>query len=440
MNIEPLIKFTSDFDCNCINTIYKFTEKINEGAFGYIYKGLNLVNKTEIAIKIEKKTYKAKNSLAREAKLLRSLQNITGIPEIFWYGHDKSKDVKALVIQFLGKSLEERVRKQGVFSLKTILLLAEQLIEILKNIHGRGVIHRDIKPENILLGHGKAYKTVYLIDFGISKRYFKQTGEHITLVNNKPFIGTLRFASESAHKGLELSRKDDLESLGYAMIFMMKGKLPWMNKGFKLEEKKAKIGELKGKISLDELCRELPSIFQLFFKYTRSLGFYEVPNYDYLKNLFCTLKKCMNFRLDTRCWDWKNKVRSNDNSLSFDGSRVLSIHLGLNRPKPLYGPEEYDPTITERPEIWSKMKILNNSPKDCLNRKNKESKTCCSRLNAFSSYMDSRTIISNTKTILSEISLTEIFPLEKNGEIKKKRDENENGGFWNLNEFICNFF
>ena len=122
----------SDYDSNCINTIYQCLNKINEGSFGYIYRGVNLVTKVEIAIKVEKSTSKAKSSLAREAKILRGLQNISGVPELFWYGKDKNLDVKAMVMELLGNSLEDRFKKHGKFSIKTILLLGEQLIEKLK--------------------------------------------------------------------------------------------------------------------------------------------------------------------------------------------------------------------------------------------------------------------------------------------------------------------
>ena len=362
MQSNLITRLPSENDGNYINTIYQINEKIGEGSFGLLYKGLNLVTKEEIAIKFERNSYKAKNSLSREAKILRSLQKIEGIPEIYWYGCDPKKKCKALVMQLLGKSLEYRLKRQGKFSMKTILLLASQLIEIIKNMHGRGVLHRDIKPDNIILGRGKAYKTVYLIDYGISKRYIKSSGDHIILTNYKPFIGTMRYASESAHHGFELSRKDDLESVGYSLLYMSKGSLPWMHQGYKIEEKKEKIGEMKRNISLDELCYGLPSIFQLYFKYIRSLGFYDTPNYDYLKNLFITLQKCLNVSMDTVCWDWSTHSKSTDYSITTQSKsnskpkNVANIFV-----KTTIMPEEYEAGITERPDIMTKMDKLNTS-------------------------------------------------------------------------------
>jgi len=397
----------SDYDSNCINTIYQCLNKINEGSFGYIYRGVNLVTKVEIAIKVEKSTSKAKSSLAREAKILRGLQNISGVPELFWYGKDKNLDVKAMVMELLGNSLEDRFKKHGKFSIKTILLLGEQLIEILKNVHSRGVLHRDIKPENIVLGRGKNYKTIYLIDYGISKRFLKQCGEHIILTNYKPFIGTIRYASESAHQGFEQSRKDDLESLGYTLVYIMKGILPWMHRGFKLDEKKAKVGEIKGKISLDELCDDMPSIFSLYFKYVRNLGFYDQPNYDYLKNLFATLQKSMNFRMDIRGWNWKKPCsKSNDNSLSSDGrTRTCS---GINvQVQNITNPEEYDPNITDRPGVLMKMKKLNQfSEKKKKIKSLRTTKSIGGRnFVIVNSFLDgSKTLFSNSKSIITESS------------------------------------
>ena len=431
-------------DSYCINTIYQCLEKIDEGSFGYIYRGLNLVTKTEIAIKIEKPTDKAKSSLAREAKILRSLQNIPGIPEIYWCGKDKNLECKALVMELLGKSLQERFKKNGKFSIRTILLLGEQLVEILKNVHSRGVIHRDIKPENIILGRGQNYRNIYLIDYGISKRFMKSTGGHIILTNYKPFIGTIRYASESAHQGLEQSRKDDLESLGYTLIYLAKGSLPWMHRGFKVEEKKAKVGEIKGKISLDELCQDLPSIFSLYFKYVRSLGFYDEPNYDYLRNLFATLQKNinLNFKANGKLKEIKRCSKSNDNSISSDwGTKTCSgINIQINSIYSVPKPEEYDPEITERPGVLLKMKKLH----EFFDKKQDKNKKLPARsksiglkgintLNNINSFLDgSKTVFTNSKSQFSEFSENFIFTstMEEKKEILGFMNEN---GIFNFN-------
>ena len=433
-------------DSYCINTIYQCLEKINEGSFGYIYRGVNLVTKTEIAVKIEKQSDKAKSSLAREAKILRSLQNIPGIPEIYWCGKDKNLQCKALVMELLGKSLQERFKKNGKFSIRTILLLGEQLVEILKNVHSRGVIHRDIKPENIILGRGKNYKNIYLIDYGISKRFIKPTGDHIILTNYKPFIGTIRYASESAHQGLEQSRKDDLESLGYTLIYIAKGTLPWMHRGFKVEEKKAKVGEIKGKISLDELCQDMPSIFSLYFKYLRSLGFYDEPNYDYLRSLFATLQKSinLNFRANAKLKEFKRCSKSNDNSVSSDwGTRTCSgINIHINNINSIYSvpkPEEYDPEITERPGVLLKMKKLHEFFDKKREDKNKKlparSKSIGLKgFNTFAnmtSFLDgSKTVFTNSKSQFSELSENIFFTSSTEEKKEILGFMNENGIFF----------
>jgi casein kinase 1 len=104
------------------------------------------------------------------------------------------------------------------------------MIAIMESIHNRNVIHRDLKPENILLGRtDNEAHMIYLVDFGISKVFRDNQGRHISFKENKPFIGTTRYASIAAHNGNELGRKDDLESLGYVLIFLLKGVLPWQN-------------------------------------------------------------------------------------------------------------------------------------------------------------------------------------------------------------------
>lgn len=424
------MNFKNDDEFNCINIIYQISQKISEGSFGYLYKGVNLVNRNDVAIKIEKNIPKAKSSLAREVKFLRELQGDSGIPEIYWYGTDKNLDVKALVFQYLGSSLEDRIRKQKKLSLKTVVFLAEKIIDIIEKVHIRGILHRDIKPANILLGRGKNYKDVYVVDYGISKRFIDKSGEHIPLKNSKPFIGTMRFASEASHLGFELSRKDDLESLGYSLLYLFKGELPWMHKGFRLEEKKRKVGELKCKITSNDLCSECPSVFPLYFKYIKNLGFYETPNYDYLKNLFSALGKALNVSIDNKLWDLKSYSKSSNNSFSLEIPKVnskMKINSQTEQSKKIYNKDEYEPGITERPGIFHKMAKLNTYSK---NSKSKSIDIDCDRRERISktfipgevnrtNSQESKSVFSLSKSYYTESGM----PFESANIIKEKNKD-----------------
>jgi serine/threonine protein kinase len=112
--------------------------------------------------------------------------------------------------------------------MKTVLMIADQLIQRIEYMHSKSYIHRDIKPENFLLGLGKKSNIIYIIDFGLSKKYRDtKTLQHIPYRENKNLTGTARYASINAHLGIEQSRRDDLEAVGYVLIYLAKGFLPW---------------------------------------------------------------------------------------------------------------------------------------------------------------------------------------------------------------------
>lgn len=154
-------------------------------------------------------------------------------------------------------------------------------------------MHRDLKPENFLTGLGKKEGTIYLIDFGIAKKYIdSETGKHIKQKTDKKFIGAARYASLDAHLGNEQSRRDDLESLGYIMIYMLRGFLPWQGMEHKPgEELERAIFKKKSETTLEQLCEGLPDAFLSYMKYVKGLGFTQDPDYDYLVKLLETLQK-----------------------------------------------------------------------------------------------------------------------------------------------------
>ena len=133
-----------------------------------------------------------------------------------------------MVIEMLGPSLEDLFNYCGrKFSLKTVLLLADQLICRIQTLHNKGYLHRDLKPENILIGLEENASTLYLIDYGLAKKYKQPSGEHIPFKDGKALTGTARYASANTHLGIEQSRRDDLEGAGYVLLYLLMGELPW---------------------------------------------------------------------------------------------------------------------------------------------------------------------------------------------------------------------
>jgi casein kinase 1 len=211
-----------------------------------------------------------------------------------------------MVIDLLGKSLEDLfVSSHHRFSLKTVLMLADQMISCVEYIHNKNFIHRDIKPDNFVMGLGEHSNQVFIIDYGLAKKYRDQhTHMHIPYVEGKSLTGTARYASVAALRGIEQSRRDDLESLGFVWLYLLRGSLPWMGlTGRDQKQKYDRICDVKSKISFEELCRGFPSEFIRFFNTVRNLRFTEKPNYAELRQLFRTLFIREGFLYDYK-YDW----------------------------------------------------------------------------------------------------------------------------------------
>lgn len=282
---------------------YRIGRKIGSGSFGDIYLGTNIISGEEVAIKLE--NTKAKHpQLEYEAKVYKALSGGVGIPFVRWYGTEC--DYNAMVIDLLGPSLEDLFNYcNRKFTYKTVLLLADQLICRIEYIHARCFIHRDIKPDNFLMGIGRRGSQVNVIDFGLAKKYRDpRTHLHIPYRENKNLTGTARYASVNTHLGIEQSRRDDLESLGYVLIYFCRGSLPWQ--GLKAATKRQKydrIMEKKMTTPNNILCKGLPGEFLEYMNYIKTLRFDDKPDYPYLRKLFRDLFKKENYRYDY-VFDW----------------------------------------------------------------------------------------------------------------------------------------
>jgi serine/threonine protein kinase len=285
---------------------YRLGRKIGSGSFGDIYQGADISNKDRpVAIKLEAKNTKHPQ-LIYEAKVCKLLQGqpSCGVPHLLWYGTEG--DYNVMVIELLGPSIEDLFNYcRRKFQLKTVLMLADQLLSRIEYVHSRNFLHRDIKPDNFLIGLGSRAHFIHVIDFGLAKRYRDpRTKTHIPYREDKQLTGTARYASINTHIGIEQCRRDDLESLGYMFMYFLRGSLPWQ--GLRANTKKAKyemILERKMVTSLESLCEGFPREFVLYLEAARGLRFEDRPDYSYLKGLFKDLFVREGYVLDHR-YDW----------------------------------------------------------------------------------------------------------------------------------------
>ncbi|KAL1188813.1 Casein kinase 1-like protein 13 [Cardamine amara subsp. amara] len=313
---------------------FKLGRKLGSGSFGEIFLGVNVQTGEEVAVKLEPLRSRHPQ-LHYESKLYMLLQGGTGIPHIKWFGVEG--EYNCMVIDLLGPSMEEFFNYcSRSFSLKTVLMLADQMINRVEYMHVRGFLHRDIKPDNFLMGLGRKANQVYIIDYGLAKKYRDlQTHKHIPYRENKNLTGTARYASVNTHLGIEQSRRDDLESLGYMLMYFLRGSLPWqgLRAGTK-KQKYDKISEKKRLTPVEVLCKNFPPEFTSYFLYVRSLRFEDKPDYSYLKRLFRELFIREGYQFDY-VFDWTILKYPQFGSSSSSSSRPRpSLRPAMNIPVP----------------------------------------------------------------------------------------------------------
>eukprot|EP00928_Gymnodinium_smaydae_P059871 TRINITY_DN4332_c0_g5_i1.p1 TRINITY_DN4332_c0_g5~~TRINITY_DN4332_c0_g5_i1.p1 ORF type:complete len:326 (+),score=60.00 TRINITY_DN4332_c0_g5_i1:53-1030(+) len=257
---------------------YRCESKVGSGSFGDIYIGVDEKTRSEVAIKLEAITARHPQVL-HEAKLYKTLAGSVGIPHVHWYGTEGGYN--AMVIDLLGPSLADLFAYcNRSFNLKTVLMLADQMISRIEYVHAKNYVHRDIKPENFVIGLGMKCNQVHMIDFGLSNLYRDpKTLEHIPLTEKNGLIGTPRYASVNAHLGLEQSRRDDLEAIGYVLMYFLRGRLPWQG-----SSQRALAGS-KVAYPVEKLCDGYPAEFAKFITYCRGLKFEQRPDYAFLRRM-----------------------------------------------------------------------------------------------------------------------------------------------------------
>lgn len=290
-----------------IENRFEVMNPIGQGSFGTVYHGKDTQNDKFVAIKILKQ--KGHQSYYRETNVLKHLNGLVGVPQIMWKGRIGNRDI--LIVDRLGCDLSMLFEYCGhQFSVQTTLKLGIEMMKLIQSVHSKGILHRDVKPHNFLIGYKQQKDKIFIIDFGLAKSYISSTDKmHKKQASGLMPVGTARYASIWTHKGVSQSRRDDLESIGFVLIYFLQTKLPWQ--GLKINtkhEKWKKICNVKVATQLDNLCRGIPMQFKKYLEYVRNLKFTQKPNYQHLIDLFQEAADQNDIDLTDVVWDW-DKVK-----------------------------------------------------------------------------------------------------------------------------------
>ena len=359
-------KSTLSSDQFIINGNYNLIKMLGFGAFGEIHLAYDTSLKVLRAIKFEIASHK-NPQLKHEHSILEQLnkpdnnnpispEGIIGIPKVYLFDRMENK-YNYMVMDFLGPSLSDLFQfKEKSFSIETVLMLGIQMLTRIEFIHEKGFIHRDIKPENFVIGLNERSNIVHIIDFGLSKRYKdKNTGQHIPYRENRHLVGTVRYASINAHLGIEQSRRDDIESIGYVLAYFYLGRLPWQSKMDKGKPPVNKIMEKKLITPPEILCKKMPMEFSYYFHYCKNLKFEDRPDYTTLKCLFADLLASRINIEDEFIFDW------------FDDSNIFKN----KKEKELEGSNKSD-NLIEKSDIKEKSEKEEDENKDENNEEKKD--------------------------------------------------------------------
>lgn len=289
-NISPVTSIHTKMRLPMIYN-YHVINKISNGSFGVVWKAIHSdsIKEEEVAIKIERRTER-KSHLKNELNILKRLKGLPVVPKVIYFG--ETSNYNYIVMELLGKTIDNYCHSNHVISFSStidwsLIRLGISMLHCIRTIHERGIIHRDIKPDNFLFSLDNS--KLYIVDFGLSVSYLDVNKCHVPISANDTIVGSVDYISYYIHEGISASRRDDLISMIYVMIYIMNKQLPWqLNEYVSMEERIHKIYEHKYSISPNILCEGTPDILITILVYCYNLNYDDIPDYDYIRFLLET--------------------------------------------------------------------------------------------------------------------------------------------------------
>jgi serine/threonine protein kinase len=297
---------------------WKVVKKIGGGGFGEIYQGHDTATSEMIALKLESANT-SKQVLKMEVAVLKKLQGNHNVCQFIACG--RNDRFNYVVMSLVGQNLAELRRSQsrGAFSIGTMLRLGIQILNGIEAIHDCGFLHRDVKPSNFAMGNTKnTNRTVYMLDFGLSRQYVNNEGNVRAPRAIAGFRGTVRYAAITAHENKEMARRDDLWSVFYMLVEFTQGSLPWR----KLKDKE-EVGKFKKSYDHTQLLKHLPANFKEFLSHIQGLRYVDKPDYNMLREICEDALRKRGIAHDDP-YDWEKSSETSNTPNTSNNSRCLA--------------------------------------------------------------------------------------------------------------------
>jgi serine/threonine protein kinase len=284
---------------------YRIKIALGSGGFGKVYLAEHVKTYTDVAIKFEEDPDGVPR-LLHERAIYDKLNGAAGFPTPICFGSENSQAY--LVMELLGKSLRALFRESHKqFSMKTVLMLIDQMICRVEFLHRQGIVHRDLKPSNFVMGIGPHLNQLHLIDFGLSEPYACEAERE----SPPRFAGTPCYASLRAQKGYPCFPRDDMESLGYIFVYLATGWLPWRMETISSDRKGVfeAVMAIKESTPIPDLCRGLPDEFSQYLTVVMNMAPEEIPDYAGFRKMFRDRFLANGDVYDSR-YDWSSLIHS----------------------------------------------------------------------------------------------------------------------------------